>query len=163
MKVSPDESSAATLNLFHMYTHHSSHHAAPMFFSHVFRCLESPISKLLSNSCVTLATAIGYIRYELASVSSLPTWTHAAQRDFTFTFTFTFNYSQAWTEHAVKRTTVNDTITMCIQCYITLLYNAVILQNTQASSGLCSAQPWDCNQQTAGETHNVYPNSEKNK
>jgi len=37
-----------------------------------------------------------------------------------------------------------------------------MLQNRQASSGLCSAHPWRCKQQTAGETHNVHPNSEKN-
>jgi len=35
-KVSLDEPSAATLNFFHIYTHQSSHHEAPMFFSHVF-------------------------------------------------------------------------------------------------------------------------------
>jgi len=36
-----------------------------------------------------------------------------------------------------------------------------MLRNTQASSEFCSAQPWHCTQQTAGETHDVYPNSEK--
>jgi len=53
-KVSSKETSAETLNLFHIYTHHSSHHEAPIFFSHVFWCLESPILKLKSSSFVTL-------------------------------------------------------------------------------------------------------------
>jgi len=53
-KVSSDETSAVTLNLFHIYTHHSSHHETPMLFSHVFWCLESPILKLMSSFFVTL-------------------------------------------------------------------------------------------------------------
>lgn len=107
------------------HVHPSSHHAAPMFFSHVhvFRCLESPILKLLPSSCFTFQSNghsnwLHSVWFGLCIFSSHKNPCRAGD------FTFTFTYSRPWREHVVKQTTVNDTLTLCIHWYITLLYRA---------------------------------------